>query len=357
MDVLKGVKPTEHRRLPDRHDLPHAVAFFLHDELSHLVVELERSRSLSVRFDLKEDERKEMQGLVGEELWEWLRRTDRLDVAIDLTYRQLTAAVVSDACHFLSESLIASGKGKLTVAYALLRKPFKENLLLLEWLGGSPEDFLVRFHGESIDPYVLNRLSKEKRLEIIQAAADIVSLPGIDAELLWLVRYAKEYHNSLETLWTKATHLVTSVQASATEPMNLNFVFSHREALEDQWEHYYSVVPLLLRYFVGVAEHVASRFVEWDESDRATQVFLRDLAFMRFATRPRAEESLQVDPAGFFEELAALGFQCEKCHNPVSIGEDGIDPLWLSGQIVCRACGREYSVWDIMRRGEESKDD
>ena len=353
MDTLKEVKPVEPRHLPDQYDLAHAVAFFFHDELSSLVVELERSDSLSVPLELREGEAEELDGLVGEKLWEWLVRTDREDVVIDLTYRQLTIAIVSDACHFLCESLLASGKGKLTVAYALLRKPFKENLLLLEWLCGLPEDFLLKFNGESVNPYELNRLPKEDRLEIIRAAVRAVDFQGIDEELLWSVRYAKEYPNSLETLWTKATHLVTSVQASATEPMNLNFVFSQQTALEDQWDHYYSTVPLLLWYFVGVAEHVASRFVEWDDKQRSTQLFLRNLAFMRFATQLDASEDLQVDSAALFADLEALSFECEECHNAVTIGEDGVDHLWLRAEVVCRTCGYEYNIWELLDRDDE----
>ena len=353
LDILKEVIPVEPRHLPDRHDLAHAVAFFFHDELSSLVVELERSDSLSVPFELREGETEELDGLEGEKLWEWLIRTGREDVVIDLTYRQLTIAVVSDACHFVCESLLASGKGKLSVAYALLRKPFKENLLLLEWLCGSPEDFLLKFNGESVDPYVLNRLPKEDRLGIIRAAARVVDLPGIDEELLWLVRYAKEYPNSLETLWTKATHLVTSVQASATEPTNLNFVFSQQTDLEDQWDHYYSIVPLLLRYFVDIAEHVASRFVAWDDKQRSIQLFLRNLAFMRFETQLDASEDFQVDPAALFADLEALSFECAECHNAVTVGEDGVDRLWLWEEMVCRTCGHEYSIWELMERDDE----
>ena len=179
----------------------------------------------------------------------------------------------------------------------------------------------------------LTACPKEDRLEIIRAAVRAVDLPGIDEELLWLVRYAKEYPNSLETLWTKATHLVTSVQASATKPMNLNFVFSQQTALEDQWDHYYSTVPLLLWYFVGVAEHVASRFVEWKDKQRSIQLFLRNLAFMRFTTQLDASENLQADSAALFADLCeALGFKCEECHNVVTVGEDDVDRICGYGQ-------------------------
>lgn len=314
--MLREVKPVDSRRLPNEHDLAHAVSFFLHDELSGLLLELERSDSLSVPFELTEGEGEELDGLSGEQLWEWLVRSDRADIVVDLTYRQLTAAVVADACHFLCESLLASGKGKLTVAYALLRKPFKENLLLLEWLCASPGDLLQRFNGASIDPYVLNRLPKEKRLEVIQAAVTAVDLPGIDAEMLWLIRYDKRSPNSLETLWTQATHLVTSVHpASATEPGNLNFVFSQRTAIESQWSHYYSIVPVILRYFLAVAEEVAASFVVWDDEQRSIQLFRRDLALLRFAARPGASEELQTDCAAILADLAAFDFGCERCHD------------------------------------------
>ena len=108
--LLREVEPTKWRHLPHRFDLPHAVAFFFHDQLARLVVDLERTGALSVRFDLSEGERHEITNLKGEELWAWLETTGRRDVIDDLTYRQLTAAVVSDAAHFLCEALIASGK-------------------------------------------------------------------------------------------------------------------------------------------------------------------------------------------------------------------------------------------------------
>lgn len=351
-DVLRQVKPLDVRRLPARYDAPHAAAFYMLDELGGLVIELERVGSLSVTVDVSEDEGEEMAGLQGEDLWEWLSRTNRQDIIEDLTYRQLAAAVIADASHFLCESLLASGKGKMTVAYSLLRKPLKESLLLLEWLVADPGDFLSRFNGESVDGYVLNRLGKADRKRIMQRASELVDLPGVGDDFQWVVRYAKEYPNSLETMWTKATHLVTTVQASGTEPGNLNFVFSSESAVEEQWEHYYSIVPLVLYYFVAVAEQVVDRFVEWDEEARSTKVFLRQMAFFRWLESTSGSDELRESAAGSFKELSELSFPCLSCGAPVSVPPTEIDRFWLRAEMRCPRCARSYDLWEVLSEGK-----
>ena len=345
--VLKTVKPVDQRVLPDAHDLAHAVAFYFCDELARLVVDLHNVNALSVSVTLEPAERAEFETLEGETLWNWLRDTGRQTIIDDLTYRQLTAAVLSDAAHFICESLLASGKGKMTVALALLRKPLKENLLLLEWLCANPAEFLEHFQGESISSYVLNRMSKNHRLEIMRTAASMVELAGIDDELLWLTRYGKEYERSLETLWTKATHLVTTVQASATEPGNLNFVFSSESDIAEQWNHYYFIVPFLLFYFVQVAETVASRFVEWKRQARPFQVLRRQLAFMRYVDETAAARDLGWSAGDFYVELARL-FTCLSCDNKLDAGEMDIDRFWLVGEVTCPICGESSNLWEIL---------
>lgn len=345
MTVVSEVKPVDSRKIPPRFDVRHAVAFFFHDELGRLVVDLERSGSLSVRLNLEPKERDQLAGLSGEALWNWLEETGRHEVIDDLTYRQLTAAVVADAAQFLCESLLACGKGKTAVAFALLRKPLKENLLLLEWLLAFPEDFLARFHGESTWDYTLNRLPLHERRRVLREAARRVDLPGIDDELLWVIRYAKEYPNSLETLWTQATHLVTSAKASATERGNLNFVFSSESAIEEQWEHYYRIVPLILYYFLKVAEGVAFRFVEPDPRLLPMKSLMRNLAFMRYAESMSPGEVGSFEPDGFWTDLGEIAFECEDCSNEVAIRAQNRDRVWVHGELKCEVCSRVYDVW------------
>lgn len=349
-NIFKNTKPIELRAIPAKFDLPHSVAFFFHDELSSLIVELERTESLMVHFDLEsEEEREEMQQLRGEELWKWLKDNGYDDIIYDLTYRQLTAAVITDAAHFICESLLSCGKGKTTVAYSLLRKPFKENLLVLEWMLAKPVDFLNNFNGETTKGYVLNNLSKEKRLEIMKECTDLIQAKGIDEQLLWNIRYDKNLHRGLEALWTKATHLITSYRkVSATEPGNLNFVFSNASAIDDQLSHYYSIVPLILYYFVNVAEAVSSRFIEWNEELRSMQLLLRHLAFIRYSEFSSFSPILQEDNNNIWAELEEILFPCLNCKSKFHITKSDVDKLWLTGCVECTKCGEENNIWDIL---------
>jgi len=355
MTVVREVKPISSRRIPSRFDVPHAVAFFFHDELGRLVVDLERTGALSIQVDLEPHERDELLDLTGEDLWAWLKESGRHDIVDDLTYRQLTAALVADAAHFLCESLLASGKGKMTVAFALLRKPLKQNLLLLEWLLASPEDFLERFHGESTWAYTLNRLPLDERRRILRAASREIDLPGIDDELLWVIRFGKEFPNSLETLWTKATHLVTSAKASATEPGNLNFVFSSESAIQEQWDHYYRIVPLVLYYFLQVAERVAFRFVDPDPRFLSMKSLLRNLAFMRYAESMSSLEANWLEGDTFWTDLGQIAFECEDCREDVSIRGENADRIWVHGELKCETCSRTYDLWsDVLDKGTDA---
>ncbi len=348
-DYLKDVHPRELRKIPDHYDLAHGVAFKLHDELAKLVVDLESTKSLWVDFNPSDDQRHQLEGLEGEDLWAWLESIGRHDVLAEMSYRQVSAAVISDAAHFIYESLSSCAKGKTAVAFSLLRKPFKENLLLLEWLCGNPEDFIINFNGESSEDYILNRLPIEKRKKIVADAIASLDSDWVDLNLVWDVRFDKSNPNSLETLWTKATHLVTSVKASSTEAGNLNFVFSTESSINDQWDYYYKVVPLFLLYLLQVAEVVVGRFVEWQENTRGTQLLIRNLAFMRYAEFYQGQEAIEE----MRKEFKKLKFCCSSCKVDVSCDSADLDLFWSQSKVRCPSCGHEVSVWDLLDKETE----
>ncbi len=342
---LDQTKPFENRRLPSELDLPHAVAMQFHDILAAIVVDLESANAFSASVELTPEDGEAVRHLQGEALWMWLRDNGHMEVIHDLTYRQLTAALISDACHFIIESLLACAKGKTAVAYTLLRKPFKENLLLLEWLAADPVSFLEHFHGETTYSYTPNRLSEEQRRRIItDCAALLGASPFVDTEFLYDVRFSKRVPYSLEQLWTKSTHLVTNAEGTATEPGNLNFVFSTRSAVREQWQYYYTIVPLLLAYFVAVAEHVVARFIDWKEPQRTFQLLLRTLAL------GRATEVIQAKPGKVVSGLVAdieemLAITCTSCELPVSLIGTNTDRLWNTAHVQCAKCGETLDLW------------
>src|SRR5690606_36058262 len=148
----------------------------------------------------------------------------------------LVLALTADLLHFLYEGLCCLEKRKFSVAFSLLRKPFKENMLFLAWLLGDPEDFLQRFEKDNYT--TLNGLQSPRRQELFKLAAEkLATKEAFDGELIERMVFSKEFEGGLEPLWQKATHLITSQGSKLrTEDLNINFIFN--DAASD---HFYDV--------------------------------------------------------------------------------------------------------------------
>lgn len=66
------------------------------------------------------------------------------DLELILT-KHIILSITSDFINFVFESLYCAKRGKITVAYALIRKPFTDELLILEQLLYNRSDFIYRF--------------------------------------------------------------------------------------------------------------------------------------------------------------------------------------------------------------------
>jgi hypothetical protein len=76
--------------------------------------------------------------------------------------------------NFVYESLSTIEKGKITVSLALLRKPFRDNLLYLEWLLGSSGEFIKLVNNADIDKYAIESIDNNKKISIIKDAISLI---------------------------------------------------------------------------------------------------------------------------------------------------------------------------------------
>lgn len=119
--------------LPSEFQFSHDYCVFLHDVLTDIVVSGEQARlfDVSIQFSTAEEgaafEKSHVEDVIG-----WLESNNYASHAQEVIYRQVLVALLSDFCHFTFEGLRSSSKGKVTVSYALLRKPLKETLLTFE---------------------------------------------------------------------------------------------------------------------------------------------------------------------------------------------------------------------------------
>ena len=83
--------------------------------------------------------------LTKHEDYEWFQQAPEgaTDDPIDTLARDILQALMVDFLHFVYESLSAAKKGKISVAYALLRKPLTDMLLLLEQILVNRHEFIA----------------------------------------------------------------------------------------------------------------------------------------------------------------------------------------------------------------------
>lgn len=235
--------------IPEKYRMLHNYIFKLHDTLTKIIIEIERRGLNSFEFSIKD---REIENIKDEDMWKWLKANGYDNVLKDLIGKQVFMGVLADMCHFLYEALTCSERGKLTVTYALLRKPLKDNLLILEWLLSDPDDFLEKFKSEDPVKFAPDKISNERKLEIIKKAEDL-SDTGMDQYMfIYELRYSKKEMHSLEHFWNKANHIVTTFDYYRTESEDLNFVFSDDESRLEQWDYLYSAMPLLMYHAVEI---------------------------------------------------------------------------------------------------------
>lgn len=266
--------------------------------------------------------------------------------------------MLSDFLHFVYEALQCSAKGKLTVAYALLRKPLKENLFYFEWLLADPEEFMHRFTQGLVEEIAIpGSLSREERVRIIQEATSKTQAGDwLPSDFIYSLRYNKKSEYGLEMAWQKATHLVTTMGTLRTEKANLNFVFSNEEAQYSQWDHLYLVLPLLLFHAVQVIEALLATFATREHADYDLVPLRNMLGLHYWMMRTRPNGVMEDYLKQLVDGLNMIGMACPKCGCEYSVGSDHLERFWITGILECPHCHHEMDLQATMIEALENED-
>ncbi len=334
--------------IPEEYKFAHEYCFFLHDLLANIVVVGEQEKIFHHRFELKDPAHaKQIDGKSGEELADWMEKNGYVTEFREVSRRHICVALLSDFCHFIYEVLDSSRKGKLTVSFALLRKPLKENLFYFEWLSADSADFINRFHaplskkenGKRLLPQPM-QLSKEKRLEIIRKSMENTEIgKWISPEFIYELRYDKNVEYGLERLFQRANHLITTFTAE-TEEQNFNFIFSDDQAKLSQWRDLYKTLPVLLLHAVTVIESVIRSFEDSKLKDLAFIRLRATIGFLLYA-QSGLWKAADFGSAfeSFLESFANIGIPCFGCQEIIQIDSQNLHSLYSEGVFVCQQCG------------------
>lgn len=246
--------------LPERFHEAYKFCFAAHDIAANLLVSGMEQGIFVTNIALHEGkEKSELEQ--ADDIIDWLKRRGRMDDEADVLVTMAFPAVLSDMLHCIFEALEASRRGKLAVAFMLLRKPFQESLYLLESVVADKAAFAKMIAEDPVRLRPQNAGGIDGHTRRIQTVLEIIGETSrLDADYLARLRYDKTSRDSFDGICNKAMHLFTEHKAIKTELYNINFIFSQADQILTQWEYLYTRLPYLMTYIVCLVEHIAERF-------------------------------------------------------------------------------------------------
>jgi hypothetical protein len=257
--------------LPDEHKTAHELCFKMHDVMAQLLLSGRHAKAFHIRFEFRDQEDK-LSFEQTDDIFLWLEQTRRDDERVALIVSTVFPAILSDMLHCIYEVLETSRKGKLTISYMLLRKPIQESLFVLESIILDQPGFASKL---ATTPGTMGS-QKAGGVEVhrkrIQRVLELIGEEHrFDPKYLAQLRYDKDAEDGFDGICNKAIHLFTNHKSIATEPLNINFIFSQTDTILTQWSYLYSRLPYLLVYTHRIVEHICAGIAP------STQRYLDDM--------------------------------------------------------------------------------
>jgi len=188
----------------------------------------------------------------NEHIFDYLLRVNRKQEHDELIRNQILNSILIDICYFLQEALLCSKKKRLTVTFALLRKPFIYDLIVILRLMFEI-GFIDKFNIQ--DSFDVSSIPDKDKKALIKKSLKVILTDSIKSKDIFDFVFNQNKSESIINFSNKALHLSTTRNKKIkTEIQNLNFIFSTDESIQSQWEYLYAKLPLLLLYYVQIIE-------------------------------------------------------------------------------------------------------
>lgn len=320
--------------LPDDYHFAHNVAVRLYDDLVWLLDNKTIQKKLNVQINFKENDKRPSEN--EKDIFKWLEKNNRQKELDEIISKHTTFALISDICHFVYESLNSAKKVKMTVAYSLIRKPFLENLLIIEQLLVNEKEFLLKFEAnpENFDP---GKLKDDEKRELIKNSLSKIDSSFLTEDIIFDLRFNKKSSSSFYAISYLATHLVTTRHPDfKTNSNNLNLIFSGNEEWESQLYHYYFFVPFMLFY----ASEVIDKYLV--QKKVITLKIYKKRRFYRIIGQLLCHDSRDKKSIKGNSSAAKLAkhvkVKCESCNKTNQLYKTDFFSLINNNYILCKYC-------------------
>lgn len=335
----------DYKGLPQKYWKRQNFCWYIHDIILSIFCDCMKNNKMNDTIKFNSNSESEKFDKV-DDIIDWLYKNGYGYQADNIMGKRIFHAILADMMNFIYESLNTIEKGKITVSLALLRKPFRDNLLYLEWLLGNPKEFIHLVYKQEIDKYAIEHLNRNNNRKIESIIKNAMSQIGnkeffnkMDDIIYYDLRYNYKSENSLQRVWNKANHLVTTGKNIRSN--EFNFVFLDEDLHLDFIDYYYRQVPHLLFYTYNIILELYDRFIrKISDTTRVYNNFLIVYKFCDMIGKVKAEEY-------FNKELKSLiVFPCEYCKEMIKINlySKEFDDFRYGWSFKCPNCGNEINI-------------
>lgn len=326
--------------LPEKYHKANNLCALIYDQIVEVLVDERYSALTKFEFEI-DPKSKGIEELLSDKIhfFDWLRLNEFNDELTSVLTGHLAMSIVSDFSNFIHESCSCAQRGKMTVAYALLRKPFTDELLILEQLLNDPSNFVARFFHEGDPENYDPSSSKIDKRNIISSATDKINSGLIfTPEMIYDLRYDKSSRAGINGISNQALHIVTKDKNYRTSKQNLNFVFSTKDDFNKYWDHYYYFVPYLLIYAASIIDLIVFKCLPDSNEDISTLKQFRRLLGTIFWSE--GIDGKETD--GSRRMLAAVSSEiemyCNTCKKNIGLERADFELFFNSNLFLCPTC-------------------
>jgi hypothetical protein len=199
----RSIKNRVNTHLPSSHWTAHQLCFTVHDVMTQLLASGENASAFNMTFEFR-DEADRSAFEKANDAFEWLEQSRRVDEREALLVTTVFPAVLSDMLHCFYEALEVSRKGKLAIAFMLVRKPLQESLFLLESVIADRSDFAKKLSTDPVKLWSQTAGGVEVHAKRIQKVLDVLKEGHrFDAEYLAQLRYDKKAQDGFDVFATR----------------------------------------------------------------------------------------------------------------------------------------------------------
>ena len=280
------IEKTDKVILPKKFHTLHNICVIIYDQLVDIIKNRRYRTLMSTSINLDNETREIIDKVNSEDIHilDFLAERGRTDEITTVIIKHLFTSILQDMASFIYESLSCAKKGKMSVAYTLLRKPLTDERLILEQLLVNRQEFIDRFYIKGVpklyDPSSGNFETGKINDIIERATQKLGSIGSFFKELVFDFRYNKASASGLNGMMNHAHHIVTADKNYRTPDKNLNFVFSTKFDYIEYWNHYYYFIPYLLIYCASIADCLADLLVTVNVDFRNRRELKRYLALI-----------------------------------------------------------------------------